>query len=436
MPLVIMRDVELEPLDWLWPGRLLFGKYNLIVGDGGIGKSTLTIDLAARLSRGLPLPDGTQHAPCGTLLVMPEDGAGDTIRPRLENAGADLSRIGLIQTLTDPEDGLEMMPTIPDHITNLEDAIDALGARLLVIDPLLGCMGDGVNEYRDKEVRRAMAPLISMCERKDVALVCLLHVTKAVSGNAKHRGNASVAFMNLSRSTLYAAADPDIPGCFVLAQSKTNLGPLAPSLRYRLEGCPNGHARVGWEGVSAHTADSLDAQGGNTEERSELHDAEEFLREVLADGPLLYSGIIKLARGAGIAERTLKRAKATLRVESKKARTQDGQWTWQLPPDRPEPPPPKAAEGGQIPVSELLEPLAPLELFKEYQEECQEGQERQGGQESRDKKAAPFASRIPVAASSGRGFSCAICGRPMMAVEGKPLVCRYCRESGVLATAD
>ena len=430
MPLLIMRDVAPEPLDWFWPGRLLFGKYNLLVGDGGIGKSTVAIDLAARLSRGFPLPDGTRHEASGALLVMPEDGAGDTIRPRLENAGADLSRIGLIQTVTDPTDGLETVPTIPDHIADLENAIEAIGARLLVIDPLLGCLGDAVNEYRDKEVRRALAPLIAMCERRRIALIGLLHISKGNTGNAKHRGNASVAFMNLSRSTLYAANDPDIPGCFVLAQSKTNLGPLVPSLRYRLEGQENGHARVAWEGVSAHTAESLNAQGSTQEERSELHDAEEFLLEVLADGPLLYSALIKLARNAGIAERTLKRAKASLHVESKKARTQDGQWTWHLP-TTPKPAA-KDAEEGQIPG---MDSLAPLAFFPKYIEECQEDQECQ---EYTQPEVAPFTDApqvIPIARRSGH-VACARCGKVAYVAMGARELCPNCKHTHHAASAD
>lgn len=428
MPLVIMADVQTEPLDWLWPGRLLFGKYNLLVGDGGIGKSTLIMDLAARLSRGKPLPDGTRHPVCGTVLVMPEDGPGDTIRPRLENAGADLSRIGLIQTFTDMTDGAEVLPTIPDDLNKIEEAMDRMDARLLVLDPLLQMLGDNVNEYRDKEVRRALAPLIALCERRHIALVGLMHIGKANgAGNVKHRGNASVAFMNIARSALFAAMDPDVPGRFVLAQSKTNLGPLAPSLRYNLIGCPNQHARIDWEGTSAHTADSLNAQGASSEERSELHDAEEFLREILADGPLLYSGVIKLARGAGIAERTLKRAKSSLRVDSKKARTQDGQWTWSLPEVRQ----PEPSKGATTDVSNFLEPLAPLELFPSYIEECQSFQ---SFQEEGYKNPAPFDS-VPIAATSGRGFTCAVCGRPMFAIEGHPLLCRTCRTHSV-ASAD
>lgn len=424
MPLVMMQDVVTEPLDWLWPGRLLFGKYNLLVGDGGIGKSTLIMDVAARLSRGLPLPDGTRHDPCGTLLVMPEDGAGDTIRPRLENAGADLARIGLIQTITDMTDGLEVMPTIPDDLNQIEDALTAIDARLLVLDPLLGFMGDGVNEYRDKEVRRAMAPLVAMCERRGIALVGLMHVTKAGGGgNAKHRGNASVAFMNISRSTLYAAADPDIPGCFVLAQSKTNLGPLAPSLRYRLEGCANQLARVAWEGVSAHTADSLNAQGGNNEERSELHDAEEFLREILADGPTLFSAVRKYARDAGIAEATLRRAKASINVQSRKARTQDGQWTWELPSKA------QPVEDDHAPVSPTLIALNPLITFQPYKEGDHYDQGVQGGG---NKNVIAFPPHV-----GPTGWApCALCGGRCLAVEGRVPICRDCRPKFLDHAAD
>ncbi len=432
MPLVMMQHVEREDLDWLWPGRFLFGKYNVLVGDGGIGKSSLMLDLAARLSRGLALPDGTVHEPCGTLLVMPEDGAGDTIKPRLENHLADMSRIGLIQTITDMEDGAEVLPTIPDNIPELENAIEAIGARLLVLDPLLQFMGDNVNEYRDKEVRRAMAPLIAMVQRKGVALVGLMHVTKANGGNAKHRGNAAAAFMNLSRSTLYAATDPDRPESFILAQSKTNLGPMAASLRYRLQGCDNGHARVQWEGVSAHTADSLNAQGSNNEERSELRDAEEFLADVLKDGPELYSTIIRLARGAGIAERTLKRAKSSLRIESKKARTQDGQWTWHLPEPKEQP----DSEPGHATTTVPLAPLEPLAFFSLQQQECQEDQQGQGVQESTYKKRASFPASVPVASRSGRGFVCAVCGGVLFAIEGKPLLCKACAASVAVQGAD
>lgn len=415
MPLVMMRDVVTEPLDWLWPGRILFGKLTMLDGDGGLGKSTLMLDIAARLSRGLPLPDGTKHAPCGTLLLMAEDGAGDTIRPRLENCNADMNRIGLLQTLTDAEDGFERMPTFPDDLQQIEDMIDAIDARFLVVDPILSYIGDNVNEYRDKEVRRAMMPLITMAQARGLALVCLRHVTKSVAGNAKHRGNASVAFTNIARSVLFAATDPDIPECNILAQSKTNLGAMTPSLRYRMVNCDNAQPRIAWEGVSEHTADSLNAQGSTAEERSELADAEEFLLEALADGPALVSTLLKMARAAGIAERTLRRAKTKLRVKSDKAKTQDGQWTWKMPPEDDQ----TDEEGQPVPDSEMLATLATFPLDKGNEH----GQGGQGGQGAGHKrKGYPD---VPIVVTAGK-YECAHCYREVWLSQGRPQLCPQC----------
>jgi hypothetical protein len=272
-----------------------------------------------------------------------------------------------------------------------------------------------VNEYRDKEVRRAMAPLISMCEKHGVALIGLMHVTKATNGNAKHRGNAAAAFMNLSRSTLYAANDPDIPGCFVLAQSKTNLGPPAASLRYRLQGCDNGHARVEWEGISAHTADSLNAQGGNAEERSELRDAEDFLNDALAGGPELVTTIKRLARDAGISEMTLRRAKVSRRVVSKKARTQDGQWTWELPT------PPEREDVQESRTPSTLTTLNTMSIFKEIQEDSQDAHDNQHGQDVGHKNVSTYA----VAVAGGK-YRCVECDKSIIRMAGDPLICKEC----------
>lgn len=422
MPLVMMSDVVPEELEWLWPGRILFGKLNMLDGDGGLGKSTLMLDLAARLSTGQPLPDGTRHQPTGTLLLMAEDGAGDTILPRLANAGADMARIGLLQTITDPEDNAEVMPTLPDDLWHIENAIVAVGARLLVIDPLLGYIGDTVNEYRDKEMRRAMMPIIAMAQRLRIAVVGLRHVTKAVAGNAKHRGLGAVTLTNLARSVLFAATDPDIPECNILAQSKTNLGPLVASLRYRLENCDNKQPRIAWEGVSQHTADSLNAQGSTPQERSELAEAEEFLRDALAGGALLVTAVKRQARDANIAEMTLRRAKMSLRVISRKAHTQDGQWTWELPPA------PASVEDAHSSMSPTLSALNTLSIFPSYSEDAQGVQDNQDA----DKRALntfDTPESIPKAATAGGGYQCAVCGADILyARAGMPLLCATHRD--------
>lgn len=417
MPLVLMQDVETEPLHWLWRGYILFGKLTMLDGDGGLGKSTVMLDLAARLSRGLPMLDGIRHEPAGTLLLMAEDGAGDTIKPRLENAGADMSRIGLLQTYTDPVDNLEVMPTLPDDLSIIETAIVQLEAKLLVIDPILSYIGDNVNEYRDKEVRRALAPIIAMAERTGVALVCLRHVTKSINGNAKHRGNGSIAFTNMARSALFVAPDPDDQARMVLAQSKGNLGPPAPSLTYRLIGCENEHARVHWEGTSAHTANSLSAQGSSDEERSELREAEAFLLDVLEHGPLLVESLKKQAREAGIAEATLRRAKVSLQVDSKKAQTQDGKWVWVLPvkPEKPQ------VEGDHNDHTPTLITLNPLITFHKSLEDDQDDH---GDQDVDTEGVITFPKNLPVADTTGPGYTCCVCGAEIRyALAGKPLLC-------------
>jgi hypothetical protein len=426
VPLVLMQDVTTERLHWLWRGYILFGKLTMLDGDGGLGKSTLMLDLAARLSRGRPMPDGSRHAPAGTLLLMAEDGAGDTIKPRLENAGADMSRIGLLQTYTDPADNLEVMPTLPDDLSIIETAIYQVEAKLLVIDPILSYIGDNVNEYRDKEVRRALAPVIAMAERTGVALVCLRHITKTIGGNAKHRGNASVAFTNMSRSALFVAQDPDDQTRMVLAQSKGNLGPPAPSLTYRLVGCENEHARVNWEGTSMHTANSLSAQGGSDEERSELRDAEAFLLDVLEGGPLLVEALKKQAREAGIAEATLRRAKVSLRIDSQKARTQDGKWVWVLPP-KGDPPTPtndhvEDDQNGHTPALITLNPLIT------FHKSIEDDQDDHGDQHGDTSNVIAF-KNLPTADHTGPGYTCCVCQAPIRYVlAGKPLLCIRHRE--------
>jgi hypothetical protein len=77
----LLSEVEPESVEWLWPGRVPLGKLTVLDGDPGLGKSAMTLDIAARLSAGLELPDGERCEPAGVVLMSAEDGLGDTIRP-------------------------------------------------------------------------------------------------------------------------------------------------------------------------------------------------------------------------------------------------------------------------------------------------------------------------------------------------------------------
>src|SRR5207249_5432167 len=124
------------------------------------------IDLAARLTRGWSMPDGSEAGcpPAGAVIVSLEDGIADTIRPRLEAAGADLARVRIVSTLTSV-DGIQRTPTIPDDLPQIEAAIQSVDAKLLVLDPLVATLGAETNSYRDQDIRRTLAPVAALAGR-------------------------------------------------------------------------------------------------------------------------------------------------------------------------------------------------------------------------------------------------------------------------------
>ena len=165
-----LSDVEPEPVTWLWRGWLPMGKVVVLDGDPGTGKSTITLDIAARLSRGDVMPDGSTGAlhdqGATTIMVNVEDGAGDTMRPRFDAAMGKPSMVHLldaIETVTTGRDGTHRtgrVPfTLPDHTAELEDLINKTGARLVVIDPLMAILSGKVQANSDQDVRRALSPL-------------------------------------------------------------------------------------------------------------------------------------------------------------------------------------------------------------------------------------------------------------------------------------
>ena len=187
LALVPVDQVVPERVDWLWQGRLARGKVTVVDGDPGLGKSTITADLAARISTGSPMPDGSRLS--GSADVIPlsaEDGVADTIRPRLEAAGADLTRVHAVDiSAADPM-------VLPSGIGDLERAVTATGAVLVVIDPFVAFLSDDVNSYRDQDVRRVLAALAALAARTGVCVLLVRHLTKSTGGPAIYRGGGSI----------------------------------------------------------------------------------------------------------------------------------------------------------------------------------------------------------------------------------------------------
>lgn len=339
--LLCMADVQPQPVRWLWPGRIPLGKLTIVDGDPGLGKSLITLDLAARVSCGGAMPDGAAcdlDGPAGVVLLTAEDDPADTIRPRLDAAGADCSRIvmlqGIRETTTLP-DGTEKtttrLPTLGD-IVALERAVQEVGAKLVIVDPVMAYTGKA-DSHVDSEVRAVLARLAEMAQRLGVAVVVVRHLNKTGGGNPLYRGGGSIGFIASARSGLLVAPDPDDPNGRrrILASTKSNLAELASSLAYAIE-APYGVAQIHWLGSSDHSAKTLLAAQNDGEEKTAVDEAKDFLTDLLSDGPVEAKVAKAEAKDAGISERTLARAKTLLGVRAVKLGFGDsGRWMWDLP---------------------------------------------------------------------------------------------------------
>jgi len=350
--LVRLSDVLPEKVSWLWKGLIPLGKLSLLDGDPGLGKSTVTYDIAARVTRGLPMPDGTASdldSPAGIILLAAEDGLADTIVPRLLAADGDTSRVYAIEVMGTGEK--ERMPTLADY-KKLEETIIATGAKFVIVDPLMAYLPATTNAHRDQDIRRVLTPLKEVAERTGAAILVVRHLNKGMSTNVLYRGGGSIGIIGAVRSGLIVAPDPqDETGTQrILAVQKMNIAAHAGSLAFRVEDNGAGDARIAWLGPSNQTAASLfapieDTGGG------QMGEAKAFLREALSDGPVAANEVKQLAMMSGVSGRTLERAKKVLGVISIKQGF-DGGFVWSLPSHEDcqlDPRPPTDAEDRQLP---------------------------------------------------------------------------------------
>lgn len=309
-----LADVKPERVRWLWEGRIPFGKLTVIEGHPGTGKSTLTVELAACVSTGIPLSGGPElDGPRDVVLLTAEDGLADTVRPRLEAAGGDAGRVHAIEGVYEI-DGSLTFPGFPDDLGALSETVKRLTASLVIVDPLSAYLGAAVNSWKDSDVRRALAPLAKLAEMTGAAVVVVRHLTKQTAQAAITAGGGSIGIIGAARSGLLVATDPDDADRRVLAVVKSNLAKRAESLAFRLVDDGKGWARVKWDGGSTHTADGLIASAVGVEEKSAVAEAAEMLSEWLRDGPLGSQEVGRLSREASISGATLRRARAQLGI--------------------------------------------------------------------------------------------------------------------------
>lgn len=330
--LVRLSDVQPESISWIWPGRLAAGKITLLVGDPGLGKSTIALDIIARVTTGRSWPDGA--APvlrADVLLLSQEDGLADTIRPKLDAQGADVTRVHHLAVLRagDRERAIQLADA-----EQIEQAIRETCARVVVIDPLSAYLGSS-DSHRDAEVRGLLAPLAAGAERTGAALLCVMHLSKVGQRPAIYRAAGSIAFTAAARIVLAVAADPDRPERRIVAPIKSNLSAPPPALAYQFDDV----GRLTWENGPATDVDvdALLAGPPTGRDAAEQTDAEQVLLELLEDTdgwPLEAKHALEAGRARGIHERTLQRT--ARRMGIRMTRTgfgRGGRWLWHRPSD-------------------------------------------------------------------------------------------------------
>jgi DNA repair protein RadA/Sms len=343
-PVIIsMEKVAAEPIEWLWYPYVAIGKLCIMDGDPGVGKTMWAIQLAANLSRGHPLPDqrGKPTLPCGgpaiTLLIATEDGLADTIKPRLERAGADCSLVKVFNEFVDTQ-GQKHGFTL-QHRDMLERSLRDWRPRLVIIDAIQAVLGDKVDTNRANQVKALLDPLKALAETYRCAIVAMRHPAKPGQNIAKliHRGGGSMAFIGTARLGLFAEDHPTDPTKVLLVQSKSNAGDIGRTQIFSKK-----DGQFEWCGVTRINKEMLAGTGRGPEPHAFLEAC--FWLEQRMDGGRAWPAedILKDASAVDIGKKPLYGAKKALGIVSEE--TTHG-WIWILPPLPPSAPPPTLLSG-------------------------------------------------------------------------------------------
>jgi energy-coupling factor transporter ATP-binding protein EcfA2 len=340
-------DITPEPVEWLWSGRVALGKLTLIAGEPGLGKSQVVIAMAAAVTSAGEWPCREGRAPQGNVVILSaEDDVADTIVPRLMAAGADLKRVRIIRAVQDPAGRRGF--NLTTDLELLEKEIARLGdVRFVTIDPISSYLGPKVDSHVNASVRAVLEPVNEMAARLRIAIVAITHQPKGTGTAAIHRFIGSIAFVAAARGAFMVTRDPEDKDRYLFLPVKNNLARLGNGLAYRLEQrrlVENlDHdivaSSVTWESepvtISADQAlQATDAQAGGQVPAGA--DAEEFLRDALADGAIAVKDLQADAKQAGLSWATIRRAKDRVgAIVERKSHGfgGKGEWLWRLPDD-------------------------------------------------------------------------------------------------------
>jgi archaellum biogenesis ATPase FlaH len=314
MKLISLSEVELQEVEWLWYPYIPFGKITIIQGDPGEGKTTLGLRLAAACSNGHGFPGMEERAPISVIYQTAEDGLGDTVKPRLIEAEANENIIFNISEETD-------VLTLKDE--RIKEAIKSTGAKLMILDPIQGYIGDDTDINRANEIRTVMRGISKVAEETGCAIVFIGHLNKTKGTSSAYRGLGSIDFRATARSVLLVGRHRKFPNVRIIVHDKSSLAPEGKSMAFNLGNEEGFHWLNGYDDV---TADEL-LCGGPSETKTEI--AEEMIRDMLSTGEFVPAEMIYTkAKEKDISARTVNEAKSKIKgITTKKI---GKGWAWSL----------------------------------------------------------------------------------------------------------
>ncbi|WP_175904235.1 bifunctional DNA primase/polymerase [Burkholderia seminalis] len=335
-----VADVQARPIEWLWPRVFALGKHSIIAGQPGLGKSQLSIFLAAAVSVGGTLPDGSKCPQGDVVMLTMEDDIADTIRPRLEAAGADLNRVyvldGVPEKLKNGQDGLRAFDLTRDVqlLGQLADRLSDL--RLIIVDPISAFMGE-TDSHKNADVRAALSMISKLAESRRAALLSISHLNKSSESNALNRVTGSGAFAAQARAVYIVARDSEDDTLRTMSPAKNNVGDDRMSFFFTVEGVTldsgiSTSKAVWQERTEERSADEALEKKKGRDTDTAVGRAARFIHEQLQGGPKPGKEVQSAAKDMGISEKTLRRAREALGVVTKKAEgSKNGEWLWILP---------------------------------------------------------------------------------------------------------
>lgn len=329
--LVPATSIRATPIRWLWRGWLARGKLHVLAGSPGTGKTTIALSLAATITNGGYLPDGSRAVAGNVLVWSGEDDPGDTLKPRLAAAGANMRRVFFVG---DVGLGEESRPFDPSRdMAGLERAAEAIGnVALLVADPVVSAVSG--DSHKNTEVRRALQPLINLASRIDCAVLGISHFSKGTAGrDPLERVTGSIAFGAVARIVMATAKSED--GNRILARAKSNIGPDGGGFAYDLSIVVAEEIEtscVAWGSAMEGTARELlgDAEDVSDSPRD---DAAEWLSDMLSGAEVAVTDLKKQAAAAGFGWRTIERVKSDVGAVAERVsdgNTGKGRWCWRI----------------------------------------------------------------------------------------------------------